>query len=414
MASKALSIMPYFGGKARIADFITNNLNYRNSIEVFVDAFGGAGTVTLNKRRHSIEIYNDYSEITTSIMRMLSNPEKARKFIYRLTETEYTEEQFNWAKEIVNSVEMDGVGYQGSIMEKELKQILIKYGVIAPTANKSVFKAVLKDEAIFEILIDKIKDDKSSNKKEALLYLEDLARNYEKLKSTKEEQGYIERTRDLGVNVSEIDVAIAGYIAYNMSRDGRAEVFTSSKFKSTKHYRDNIAKLFDCAKRLEGVKVYQIDAMDFFRQYLGVNKDMKISEEDKNYKVMLEWISNPSVHIYADPSYISPKIEDKLLEDIDWKNEDNISEKIKEKHKGGSPKNLGAVYAKSFEYTEQENFVKSIYNAKAKIAVSNYDLKLYNKYLSPENGWKSVEFETFTSVGNKADNKRVEVLWMNY
>lgn len=33
--------------------------------------------------------------------------------------------------------------------------------------------------------------------------------------------------------------------------------------------------------------------------------------------------------------------------------------------------------------------------------VCNYDLQLYNQYLTPANNWKRIEFETKTSVGSK-------------
>ena len=68
----------------------------------------------------------------------------------------------------------------------------------------------------------------------------------------------------------------------------------------------------------------------------------------------------------------------------------------------------------SFDYEDQENFLSCIFNAKCKIMVSNYDLILYNKYLTPDNNWRRIEFETTTSVGGKKANDRTEVLWYNY
>lgn len=439
--------MPYFGAKNRMAQFIADRLNYDDS-DIFIDVFGGAGNIILNKPRHKFEAYNDYAEGVVSIMTMLSDPENSRTFIYRLLETEYSEEEFNKQKKILDMVEVDAVDYAGNIIEKELKQLFIKYGVIPQKADKRVYKAVLNDKDIFKVLVNEIKNDKE----ETLIDFKKLLENYDKLKNIKEEQGYIERIRDLGVNISDIDLAVATYVVYTQSRDGMGTVWSSSKFKSTIHYRDSMAKLFDCAERLEGINIYQIDAMDFFRWYLGANMDGALEVSNGNYAIMNRWIHDPKVMFYCDPSYISTKDEDDKLEGIDWENEEHLSEAIKKKYrnkfkelykqelekfykkniKDGNkkkelkekmkrkfklekvPKNLGEVYVKSFEYEEHENFLKCICNADAKFMVSNYDLKLYNKYLSPENGWKCVKFETFTSVGNKADNKRVEVLWMNY
>ena len=78
------------------------------------------------------------------------------------------------------------------------------------------------------------------------------------------------------------------------------------------------------------------------------------------------------------------------------------------------PTNLGKVYARSFGYQQQEQFLRGIQNARAHIMVSNYDLQLYNKYLNPSTGWKREEFETTTGVGGKRNNKRTEVIWYNY
>jgi hypothetical protein len=126
-----------------------------------------------------------------------------------------------------------------------------------------------------------------------------------------------------------------------------------------------------------------------------------------------EWFFNSSVMMCCDPSYISPEDERKKLEGIDWKHESSLTEAIKNAERE-MPKNLGKIYAKSFEYPAQENFLKCIQNAKCKIIVSNYDLILYNKYLNESTGWRRCEYVTKTSVGSKENNVRVEVLWYNY
>ena len=47
-ARSTLSIAPYFGGKARMAHFIADRLDYANS-DIFVTPFGGMCRVLLNK-----------------------------------------------------------------------------------------------------------------------------------------------------------------------------------------------------------------------------------------------------------------------------------------------------------------------------------------------------------------------------
>ena len=53
---KPLSIIPYYGGKARMASFIAKRLDY--SCDNFITLFGGDCRVLLNKEPHRREFYN--------------------------------------------------------------------------------------------------------------------------------------------------------------------------------------------------------------------------------------------------------------------------------------------------------------------------------------------------------------------
>ena len=413
MGKNTLSIMPYYGGKARMAQFIVDRLNYDDS-DIYIEPFGGACRTLLNKPRHKVEIYNDYGEGVSTVMYMLSDWERARDYIYRLYETEYSEEQFNWAKEIYDSAEINLLQQSGDVLIRELKSILVNYGVIHNNANIRVFKSFLEDEKSIHILANIIKDETTTRRTQILKRLKDLLDDYNLVKDLEQERGLIERSRDIGNYISDMDLAVATYVLFTQSRDSMGKVWSSAKFKSTDQYRERILRLFDCAQRMEGVLTYQIDAMDFFRWHVGINRENELSNINKDYKIMLEWIHDPKVMMYCDPSYISPEDEEKLLKGIDWRNVDNISEEIKKRKLDNKPSNLGKVYAMSFEYEDHENFLKCIYDAGCKIMVSNYDLKLYNKYLTPANNWRRIEFETTTSVGGKAENRRTEVIWYNY
>ena len=102
-----LSIAPYYGGKGRMAHFIADRLNYDDS-DYFVTPFGGMCRVLLNKPRHKIECYNDYSSALCALMTVLADPIKADEFIHRLyDETSYSREEFNKQKIIYDSVEKD-------------------------------------------------------------------------------------------------------------------------------------------------------------------------------------------------------------------------------------------------------------------------------------------------------------------
>ena len=127
-----ISIAPYYGGKGRMAHFIADRLNYDDS-DIFVTPFGGMCRVLLNKPRHKVECYNDYSAGLTALMRILSDPVKSIEFIHRLEdETVYSEEEFNKQKAVFDSAE-DDLEVQS---KKRLRQLLIEKKIVEPyTAN---------------------------------------------------------------------------------------------------------------------------------------------------------------------------------------------------------------------------------------------------------------------------------------
>lgn len=420
-----LSIAPYYGGKGRMAHFIADRLNYDDS-DIFVTPFGGMCRVLLNKPRHKVECYNDYSSGLTALMTILSDPVRSIEFIHRLEdETVYSQEEFDKQKAIFDYAE----GYLDDIIKKQLKQMLTqkddlgKYIASSVSAgdfledmiNHSFYGEELSDRPVFKKiytrLADKLKIDSAFAEEFKRLY-DDLTKIY----TLRENQGVLERAGDIGEeDISDMDLAIATYVVFQQSRDGMGQTWSAEKFKTNDQYRRQIVKLFDCAERLEGVEVFQIDAMAFFRNGMFVNPDTPLSEVPTEFKMLNEWINNPRVMMYCDPSYISVEKEAELLKGIDVDNTLRLADAINQKYHGEKmPTNLGKIYAMSFGYDDQERFLRCIQNAKCRILVSNYDLQLYNKYLNEETGWHREEFHTTTGVGGKKDNKRVEVIWYNY
>lgn len=434
---ETLSIAPYYGGKGRMAHFIADRLNYDDS-DIFVTPFGGMCRVLLNKPRHKIECYNDYSSGLTALMRILSDPDKAVEFIHRLDdETTYSQEEFDKQKAIFDDAESD----LEQLERAKLRQMLIDKKVVsAVTANslideiglhpvrssnsiKANHKKIMREkespmshavESAFEKLGQLLKDDKVFRHD----FQEQLG-NWIGLFREKSKDNVLIRGSDLS-RYDEMDLAIATYVVFQQSRDGMGQTWSAEKFKSDAQYKKQVAKLFDCAERLEGVEVFQIDAVDFFRKLGFADVDLSLEEIDPRFLMINRWISNPGVMMYCDPSYISVEDEEKLLDGIDVENVDCVWKAIQEhqeekaKRTGRLPKNLGKIYAMSFGYDDQEKFLRCIQKAKCRILVSNYDLQLYNKYLNEETGWRREEFHTTTGVGSKKDNKRVEVIWYNY
>lgn len=431
-----LSIAPYYGGKGRMAHFIADRLNYDDS-DIFVTPFGGMCRVLLNKPRHKVECYNDYSSGLTALMRILSDPVRSIEFIHRLEdETVYSEEEFDKQKAIFDNAENDLEQQENEV----LRRLLIEKEIVTPYNARNFLDEILyqalhpnpprnKDKAKNKKLARKISNTVDKTIQNATLKLQQQLKEDEEFREkfqlhlenliiayrAKTEHGIIERATDIDEDVNdEMELAIATYVVFQQSRDGMGKTWSAEKFKTNDQYRRQIVKLFDCAERLEGVEVFQIDAIDFFRRMMFVDVYTPLGEIPPQFRVLNEWINNPRVMMYCDPSYISVESEKKLLEGIDVDNTPRLSDAIKKKYGDKMPTNLGKVYAMSFGYDDQEKFLRCIQKAKCRILVSNYDLQLYNKYLNESTGWHREEFHTTTGVGGKKDNKRVEVIWYNY
>ena len=101
-----------------MARFIADKLNYDDS-HIYIEPFGGACRTLLNKPRHRTEIYNDYGEGVCAVISMLSDPKLSDEFIHGLYETEYSKEQFDWAKDIFDKAETDVLVQFGNALTNE-------------------------------------------------------------------------------------------------------------------------------------------------------------------------------------------------------------------------------------------------------------------------------------------------------
>ena len=120
--NRPLSVIPYYGGKAKMASFISERLDYTTS--VFVTLFGGGCRELLNKPPHPVEFYNEYDSGLCALMDLLSNPDTAQELIDKLYhDTEPTEEQFLAAKDLYWRCKED----VEQAYKNELKTFIQKY-----------------------------------------------------------------------------------------------------------------------------------------------------------------------------------------------------------------------------------------------------------------------------------------------
>lgn len=388
---KTLSIFPFYGGKARMASLICDMLNYDDS-DTYIEMFGGGCRTLLNKPRHNKEIYIDTSDGLCSVVSVLSNKATAKMFIDELLKTEYSKAEFDNARETLNLVENDFEELKEQSLYSEMKKLMVHYGLVSANATKKHCNKKMIDDNIKKQLATLIENETPDKRKRIYDMIENKYDEYEKVYQS---GAYVSITED------EIEKAVATYIVYMQSRSAMGEVWSSAKFKSTDDYHKRILNLYECAERLEGVKALPINSTWLLQ---GNSK-----KGDFELTTMAEKLNDPRVMMYCDPSYIDPKNEAKWLKGINWEVEPCLSDVVEK-----NPKNLGKTYCTSFNYKDHENFLRTIYNSKCKILVSNYDLILYNKYLSPTNGWKKHVFYTTTSAGGKKGSAREEILWYNY
>ena len=99
-----LSLFSYFGGKARFCKEIAELLDYDHT-DIYIEPFGGAASVLLNKPTHGTEIYSDVSRGLVALMTYLSDMDKASELIDCLYDTVYSVDCFNEYLEYRNSVD---------------------------------------------------------------------------------------------------------------------------------------------------------------------------------------------------------------------------------------------------------------------------------------------------------------------
>lgn len=86
----------YHGGKWRLAQWI---ISYFPPHRVYVEPFGGAASVLLQKPRCYAEVYNDLDDEIVNVFRVFQCPEQRARLIEKLRFTPYARAEFNLAWE---------------------------------------------------------------------------------------------------------------------------------------------------------------------------------------------------------------------------------------------------------------------------------------------------------------------------
>lgn len=84
-------VMRYFGGKFRMAPWV---LSFFPEHRCYVEPFGGAGSILMQKERTYAEVYNDLSKDVVNVFRVLRDPELSQRLIELCRLTPYAREEF--------------------------------------------------------------------------------------------------------------------------------------------------------------------------------------------------------------------------------------------------------------------------------------------------------------------------------
>ena len=86
-----LTALIYPGGKAKISSWV---ISFFPRHKIYVEPFGGAAGVLLNKTPSPLEVYNDLNSDLVNFFRVLRDKEKAAELIRRLKLTPYAREEY--------------------------------------------------------------------------------------------------------------------------------------------------------------------------------------------------------------------------------------------------------------------------------------------------------------------------------
>lgn len=93
-----LSVIRWIGGKGHHWQWIVKHLPPG---KIYVEPFGGAASVLLNKQPHPIEVYNDINSDLVNLFRAIQDEERFDKLFNRLLWTSYSLDEFRKAIEII-------------------------------------------------------------------------------------------------------------------------------------------------------------------------------------------------------------------------------------------------------------------------------------------------------------------------
>lgn len=454
-----LCLFPYYGGKARLSYEIAGIVESYKKASIYIEPFGGAASVLLNKAPHNREIYNEQSPGMCTLIELLSNREAGCELIdYIYRNTDYSLECFEESLDYRNRCEdnywddlwrkMKSLAYTidrtvpGVDLKKleEIKQspatITFSYRAVFEQDKGLVRKLTKKQiEKINKYDSEMIDIERFYHRKEYFEGFDRLADKGEPHHKNRVEKRLtefqIKISRLTGKTVQAVlnDESYKKYekdIWDKWEKRGRFRELAENKRYHLDLYDMKLAAstyvVYKQSRNGMGLKFRGYDYDNDFNYKKGIIKLYDIMERLQGVEVQrgdaigffredfMVYMNDPSVIIYADPSYLKQGSGESKANSAGSMTIKEAIEQLKKKEY-----NPGRVYKQSWTRDEHEFFLRKIQNAKCKIVVSNYrdEENLYDRYLNAANGWSYTEFETKTTVSQNAAD-RTEVLWYNF
>jgi DNA adenine methylase len=216
------------------------------------------------------------------------------------------------------------------------------------------FWRCMSDKAAAHKLVERLYDDTAFNK--------DVFDDY---------RGAIDKAEANGMKLTDLsdrdvmDLAVACFVVFHMSRDNGGLRFSSAKFPSTDVYHSRIGRLVEVAERVEGIEVKHGSAFDFLND---------------------SCFNSPDVALYCDPPYLPDAVP-------------------------------GVYYRYNLDRKGHIRLLERLREMECRVLLSGYDdaTHMYDNYLldGGKNRWRRYEIPNYSTV-TRGDSQRVEVLWCNY
>lgn len=126
-------VLRWHGGKWKLAPWIISHFPEHR---IYVEPFGGAGSVLMRKDRVYAEIYNDMDDVVVNLFKVLRDPAKADRLIDMLRLTPFARQEFNEALEAAE----DDVERARHLVVRSFMGFGSNAHSSSPVADKTAFK----------------------------------------------------------------------------------------------------------------------------------------------------------------------------------------------------------------------------------------------------------------------------------